>query len=77
MPNATMIPAEPAKFQGVTTSTPCPIVMSDRSTRTIVRRLPTETTMGPQMSNKIWKCKETIKIEHRTIKKGLIPIVPN
>jgi hypothetical protein len=68
MPNATIIPPEPAKFQGVITSTPCPNVMSDRRTRTIVRRLPTETTMGPQMPNKIWKCKETIKLEYRTIK---------
>ena len=73
-----MIPPEPAKFHGVITSTPCPIVMSDRRTRTIVRRLPTETTIGPQIPNKICKCKETIKREHGTIfKKKLIPIVPN
>ena len=55
MPKAAIIPQEPARFQGVITSMPCPIVMSDIRMRTIVRRLPTETTMGPQMPNKTLK----------------------
>lgn len=55
MPNAATIPPEPAKFQGVIASTPCPTVISDRKTRTIVRRFPTETTIGPQMPNNIYK----------------------
>ena len=54
MPKATTIPPDPAKFQGVIISIPCPNVMSDRKTRTIVSRLPTETTMGPQMPNNIY-----------------------
>jgi hypothetical protein len=77
MPNATMIPPEPAKFQGVITSTPCPTVISDRRTRTIVRRLPTETTTGPQTPNKIWKCKRRSKLSTVDNKMGLAPIVPN
>ena len=74
MPNANMIPQEPAKFQGVITSMPCPIEMSDRRTRTIVRRLPTETTTGPQMPNKVWKCKETINLITEQ-QEGLAPII--
>ena len=53
MANAATMTLEPIELQIVTDLIPAPNKTSERKTRTIVRRFPTDTMIGPHTPSKI------------------------